>query len=729
MPSPHSGPSRPRRVHGAPVSTLLPVCLILLMLGCTTVRGGEVPVPPGSPADPAPLTAADAVRTYYGGQIEACAGAYQELLQRHPDDVASRLNLVRVLREAGRLQEALEQLELLLPLTPAEPMREQRRVVVAAAETALFAGQPQRALGYLALLQPAADSLYLSALALIDLGRGEEAAEALEQAVQLDGFQPQAWYRLGLVRLEQGALDQAETALRRALSQEPNLTASFEPLARIYLAQGELARAYDLLGRAAASLPGSEPIRLLLQELSHEHPELAEEASRKQMVRREAAVPRRAAARPEDAASLPTIRVGLSEKVRELHLKTGGAFLLAAERVVDSAIDPAADAATDPAAQEARPEERQEARGESGSVLIARLAGDEVEVADAQGTVLLRSAAPVRLSYEDPADTSILFDVQYGHGTYWAGSEDRMYRGAVELLPRAEGLTVVNVLSIEEYLYSVLPSEMPSRWPAAALQAQAVAARSYTLANMGRYAARGFDLLGSVSSAAYRGLGAETAAARAAVDATRGLVLLEGQRPLAAFYSANCGGHTETTDTTWGFVSSLPAAADPLLGPWPSPLPPEELARWLADRPMSFSSFPDYSARSAYRWQLWVPREEIERRLELGDALGTIVAVVPGARGISGRVREVRIVGTAGEHTVRGDALRWRLGGLRSNLFVVEPKLGPDGRPQHFVFTGGGWGHGVGLCQSGAAGMAAAGFSARQILRHYYGGAAVERLY
>jgi SpoIID/LytB domain protein len=206
-------------------------------------------------------------------------------------------------------------------------------------------------------------------------------------------------------------------------------------------------------------------------------------------------------------------------------------------------------------------------------------------------------------------------------------------------------------------------------------------------------------------------------------------VLLEGQRPLAAFYSANCGGHTETTDTTWGFASSLPAAADPLLGPWPSPLPPAELARWLADRPMSFSSFPAYSARSAYRWQLWVPREEIERRLDLGDALGAIVAVVPGARGASGRVREVRVVGTAGEHTVRGDALRWRLGGLRSNLFVVQPKLGPDGLPQHFVFTGGGWGHGVGLCQSGAAGMAAAGFSAQQILRHYYGGAPVERFY
>ncbi len=163
-----------------------------------------------------------------------------------------------------------------------------------------------------------------------------------------------------------------------------------------------------------------------------------------------------------------------------------------------------------------------------GQVLVARLGDAQVELADPSGQVLLRSTGPLRLSYADPADTTILFDVQYGQGSFWAGNEDRLYRGAIELDPRAEGLTVVNLLSVEEYLYSVLPSEMPSHWPQACLQAQAVAARSYTLANLGRFAARGFDLLGSVASAAYRGAGAETPAVREAVDATRGLVLMAG---------------------------------------------------------------------------------------------------------------------------------------------------------------------------------------------------------
>jgi stage II sporulation protein D len=689
--------------------------LIFMALCPTSARGIEIPAPA------APLTADDAVAAYYRGDVETCLRAYREVLQREPGDVSARRNLVRVLRESGQMQEALEQLDLLLSLRPevSDLRPEVSDLRLAAAETALLAGEPERSLSYLQSLEPSADSLYTAALALIDLGRREKAGAALEDALERESFRPLGWYRLGLLRYEQGELGRAEEALHRALAQEPNLTASFYPLARIYLAQGQVPRAYSLLRRAEASLPGSRPIRELLQQLVEEHPELVEGASKEQQARREAAAPRKAEALPAGAASLPAIRVGLSEKVRELHLKTGGVFSL----------DGSPGAAGGPAIEELR--------GAAGTVLIARQEEGRVEVSDSQGAVLLRSASPVRLAYDDPADTSILFDVQFGQGSYWAGSEDRMYRGAIELIPQPEGppesppegLTVVNILSIEEYLYSVLPSEMPSHWPQAALQAQAVAARSYTMANLGRYVARGFDLVGSVSSAAYRGMGAETASVRGAVDATRGLVLLDAGKPLAAFYSANCGGYTDTTDTAWGFASSLPAVADPLLSGHAAPLPPDDLAFWLADRPVTYSSNPDYCSRSAYRWQLWVPREEIEYRLDLEASLGSIVALVPGARGVSGRVREVRIRGTAGEHTIRGDAIRWRLGGLRSNLFTVEPKLGREGLPEYFVFTGGGWGHGVGLCQSGAAGMAAAGFTAEQILRHYYGGAPLQKLY
>ena len=173
-------------------------------------------------------------------------------------------------------------------------------------------------------------------------------------------------------------------------------------------------------------------------------------------------------------------------------------------------------------------------------------------------------------------------------------------------------------------------------------------------------------------------------------------------------YSANSAGFTESSREVWNFDHSyLRAVPDKELPPEiDACMPPAVLAKWLRERPLTHSSNPAYSARAAYRWQLWVPRWELEERLARAGAkeIGEILSLTTAGRGPSGRVKEVLIRGTAGEYRINGDPIRSRLGGLRSNLFVVEPKLGPDGRPEYFIFTGGGWGHGVGMCQSGAAG-------------------------
>ena len=649
---------------------------------------------------------------YYAGDLQAAAAAYREILARDPDDHGARLNLAQVLREGGRPLEALEELDRLLQGASRDRRLEEGPLRLAAARTALFAGLPQRSLAYLdspPAREASAEGLHLAGLALRDLGRSTQAPEALAASLERESFNPLGWLQLGTLRFELGELARAEEDLLKALSQERNLTEAFLPLARIYLADGRVEKAYGLLRRAEGALPGNREVPALLEELTAAHPELTARAEQAQRQRREAAQPRKAESFPRDRDAISTVRVGLAEKVQELYLKTGGPFQVESSAGGRSAVR------------------------EAGMVAMVRLgSGGSLEALDRDGRLLGRFEGSVRLSYLDPADTTILFDVSYGQGSFWAGSEDRMYRGVIEATPHPGGITVVNELTIEEYLYSVLPSEMPSSWPAAALQAQAVAARSYTLANLGRFAARGFDLMGTVVSAAYRGMGSENPTVRAAVDDTRGLVLMNPEspeKPLSAFYSANCGGHTETTEYVWGFPSAFPAVADLLLSRESRPLPPVELARWLAGRPVSFSAHPAYSNRSAYRWTLWVPREEIEARLGLGDALGTALAITALRRGASGRIPEVRIRGSAGETTVKWDAVRWRLGGLRSNLFVVEPKLGTDGLPESFVFTGAGWGHGVGMCQSGAAGMASVGFHARAILGHYYGEAELRRLY
>ena len=307
-----------------------------------------------------------------------------------------------------------------------------------------------------------------------------------------------------------------------------------------------------------------------------------------------------------------------------------------------------------------------------------------------------------------------------------------MYRGQMEFLPRPDGLTVVARLNIEEYLYSVVPAEMPCTWPPAALEAQAVAARTYTITNLGRYESRGLTCCPRSSPPIIRDQ-SEDASTRAAVDATRGLILTYNDWPVTAVYSANSAGFTESSREVWNFDHSyLRPVPDKELPPEISAyMTPEVLARWLKERPLTKSSNPAYSARAAYRWQLWVPRRELEERLARAGAkeIGEILSVTTAGRGPSGRVKEVRIQGTKGEHRIIGDVIRSRLGGLRSNLFVVEPKLGPDGLPEYFIFTGGGWGHGVGMCQSGAAGMAAAGYSCEEILDHYYPGAVLTERY
>jgi stage II sporulation protein D len=659
----------------------------------------------GTQAGGAPVAAtpAEALDAFYRGDVAACIRDYRAVLDRDPDDAAARLDLAGVLRGEGLAEEAMVHLDILLQAQPASaPVR------LAAAETAIYARQPGRALRYLEPLAPSARSLYLSGLALMDEGLDDQALAAFSASLERERFHPMAWFWCATLRYELNDLDGAESAYREALAQEPNLTASYLPLARISMARGLTEQAYRLLQRAAASRPDDRDIREQVAALERENPALVARAAAAQTARRAAVVARRAEVLSAGRDQQPVVRVGLVEGAHELHLKAGGAYGLFWSQ--------------GPGRGPTRL-----AAGDAAASLTARLVDGMVEVTD--GSALVRSASPVSLVYDDPAATTVVFDVAYGRGSFWAGSEDRMYRGTIEILPKPAGLTLVDALPIEEYLYSVVPSEMPSTWPAAALQAQAVAARSYTMANMGRYAKRGFDLLGNVWSAAYGGLLNETPTVRAAVDATRGEALMDGEKPLSAFYSANSGGHTETTEAVWGFASPLPAVADPLLDASAFPLGPQALSQWLRDRPDTYSSRPRYSSRSAYRWETWVPRSEIEARIAGGAPLGSVVAVRAEARGASGRVSQVRIQGTAGTRTVRGDAIRWALGGLRSNLFVVEPKLGEDGLPQYFVFTGAGWGHGVGLCQSGAAGMAADGIGAVSILRHYYGAVELRNLY
>ena len=251
----------------------------------------------------------------------------------------------------------------------------------------------------------------------------------------------------------------------------------------------------------------------------------------------------------------------------------------------------------------------------------------------------------------------------------------RAYRGSLLVRPEGMGLQALNLISLETYLPSVVGSEMPARWPAAALRAQAVAARTYALAQVRPAAA--FDLKATVASQAYLGVEAETDSTRAAVAATRALVLRHGGALIDAVFHSSSGGSTENSGEMWNrqlpYLTSVPDRDD--LSPW---------RQWTV-------RFDPDQLRRAFR--------EIDgaRRIEVLAASST------------GRVRRARVIGPAGSLDLSGSELRQRLG-LRSTLvrFHFEEPAPPVPGGSGGITTA------TALAAAEAAGGSAAGDGARQ---------------
>ena len=308
--------------------------------------------------------------------------------------------------------------------------------------------------------------------------------------------------------------------------------------------------------------------------------------------------------------------------------------------------------------------------------------------------------------------------------------------GTIEIRPLPVGnfFELVNIVDLSNYVTAVTAAEMPIDAPIESLKVQAILARSYALFLKGRsrrHAAAGFDLCDSPHCQVYGGLGPWAFRAGRAVAATRGLVILHGARPAAVVYSADCGGVTEGGGDVPGWSRSLPwpSIVDAVAKP-PRPRSPWKLKRWLESWPDSYCG-PAYGiAPSHYRWVRVISRRSLQRRLSKRWRLGAIQGIRVLRRSGSGRVQALLLVGSRRRIVVDAEMQIRTLGGagrLRSSFFRVEPEYGAGGL-ERFVFTGGGWGHGAGVCQSGAIGRAKAGAGFRSILKAYLGKVAIGRL-
>lgn len=279
---------------------------------------------------------------------------------------------------------------------------------------------------------------------------------------------------------------------------------------------------------------------------------------------------------------------------------------------------------------------------------------------------------------------------------------DRWYRGRTLIVPTESGVTAVNYVDLEQYLYSVVGSEMPTSWPLEALKAQAVTARSYALYQRQTSANAVFDVGDTTTWQVYKGIEEETNTTQAAVQQTEGQVLTYQGQIIEAVFHSSSGGHTENVEDVW--VQALP------------------YLRAVQDF--------DQGA-PVYQWSETVSADRLRQAI---SGVGNIISMVPDRTTPRGRVVTMRVTGDAGTRVISGAELRRALQ-LRSTLFSVTPVLGQvastetvSSAPTSFVITGRGFGHGLGMSQWGAYGLALQGYNYHQIVTHYYTGATLAKI-
>jgi SpoIID/LytB domain protein len=333
-----------------------------------------------------------------------------------------------------------------------------------------------------------------------------------------------------------------------------------------------------------------------------------------------------------------------------------------------------------------------------------------------------------------PRGTTILQRLEYAKGYSWHGFQDRTFRGPLVIRWGAQdALDAVLTTDLETILAGVVPSEISAKAAIGALQAQAVAARGEILGKVGlRHIGEGFDFCAEQHCQVFAGETAEARAMAAKIAPTRGLLLESPEGAIVdAVYAANCGGHGEANHLVW---TSPP---DPQLkGVWDCASQPAldlrkeaDVETFIADPPAAWCANATVEGGDKFRWQKPLSKADWQKVEAAGD-VGRIREVKGFARGFSGRIYRLTLVGEKGERTIMKELkIRQLFGGLRSACFVADWQRDGAGFITCATFIGAGWGHGVGMCQTGAQSMAQAGADFRRILSHYFPGSKLVQFY
>lgn len=380
----------------------------------------------------------------------------------------------------------------------------------------------------------------------------------------------------------------------------------------------------------------------------------------------------------------------------------------------------------------------------------------------------------------EPTSEEVSFDlsaVTIGVDFHWQRKEDLRFRGALNLVAKDNTIVIINQVNIEEYLTSVISSEMSATASIEFLKAHAVISRSWLLAQLSKtqqFITSGetiyqstyqtkeelikwydrkdhdmFDVCADDHCQRYQGITrTSTPLVVDVINETRGEILSDGENICDTRFYKCCGGITEKFENVWEPVphSYLIAIRDNKEQILPDLTIEAEADKWIQTSPEAFCNTQDkdilgqvlnnYDQETAdfFRWKVEYTQDTLAELIKRksGMDFGDIIDIIPLKRGTSGRIEKLQIIGSKRSYTI-GKELEIRRtlseSHLYSSAFVVDKENILNKIPQRFVLTGAGWGHGVGLCQIGAAVMGSQGYNYKQILSHYFPDTEIERRY
>ncbi|MCX7697915.1 MAG: SpoIID/LytB domain-containing protein [Candidatus Goldbacteria bacterium] len=525
----------------------------------------------------------------------------------------------------------------------------------------------------------------------------EEALEKFNEALKLDTRKVIIYIKIAELYIEKENIEEAISYYKKAIAADKTYTELNKKIARLYEKIKDFLNSYKYWVIMNNIDPKDEEAN---ERISYYVANIEELKIKKEEYDKEIKQKREIYIPPDKktmaSAEIPIIKVGLLKEVDSISFKCGGDF---------------------------------EIRDEKGKFMFKGEKLREYNI-DFDNTRAFLSFNGEKIYFKDRIfimrqnkdSTTSIYNIRHGEGFYWSEKKDTTYRGDFMILVVNKKINLINLINIEEYLYGVVPSEIPTQWHKEALKAQAVAARTYTLKHLDQHRKEGFDLCATQHCAVYKGISGENKKTNEAVDETIGEVLIDkNEEFIDTFYSHCCGGHTQDVADVWGFkrIQSLKGVYDGEKNNWQFPLSPFYFEQWVRSLPDAYCKATGDNEIS-FRWIRYFNSESLTMYINKKEKVGKIKDIEPIKRAKYGALTEMRVIGEKGVKNFKFDPLRNVLGKIRSNIIKWEYSKDENGFIDEIFIYGAGWGHGVGMCQRGVKAMADKGKDYKEILLHYY---------